>query len=244
MSQDQSKSRGREAYVSFHCRLTGVCKANSETRQQSSGRGGAGNIRQASVSRDARPVDGPDDFSVSRGREPVPAHPKVGSVLARNLYTGRGGAGNIRSPSRDPNAPTVVEPQAAVLEERELIRAHNAATAEGPFSSGRGGAGNIVHSPPRPQPHGPALVHSTGRGGAGNILPGTAGDAYIGELKDIVERKAHGHDGELHSTGRGGLANITAAADPPVEHPVHAHARGEYTSSGRGGAGNIAKDGF
>ncbi|KAG6878665.1 hypothetical protein C0992_007733 [Termitomyces sp. T32_za158] len=219
MTGDQSKSRGREVY-------------------QSSGRGGAGNIRQASISREARPVDGPDDFSVSRGREPVPVQPK-------NLYTGRGGAGNIRSPSRDPNAPTVVEPQAGVLEERELIRAHIASTAEGPFSSGRGGAGNIVHTPPRPQPHGPALVHSTGRGGAGNILLGTGGDASIGEPKDSVERKAHGTEGELHSSGRGGLANITAAAEPPVEQTAHhPQARGGYMSSGRGGAGNIAKDGF
>lgn len=44
----------------------------SDTCQQSSGRGGMGNIRQASVSRETRP-DGPDDFSKSRGREPVPA---------------------------------------------------------------------------------------------------------------------------------------------------------------------------
>ncbi|KAG6862123.1 hypothetical protein C0995_005935 [Termitomyces sp. Mi166 len=135
--------------------------------------------------------------------------------------------------------PTVVEP---TQEEKEVIRTHTAAAAEGPFSSGRGGAGNIIHTPSRSRSRGPAFVHSTGRGGAGNVLPGTAGDAYIDELKDDAERKAHGHDAELHSTGRGGLANITATPDPPVEYSIHNHAHGEYTSSGRGGAGNIAKE--
>ncbi|KAH0580126.1 hypothetical protein H2248_002932 [Termitomyces sp. 'cryptogamus'] len=214
MTSDHSKSLGREVY-------------------QSSGRGGAGNIRQASDSRDSRPVDGPDDFSVSRGRELVPTHMK-------NFYTGRGGAGNIRSPSRDPTVPTVVEP--VIIEERELIRAHNAASSDGPFSSGRGGAGNIVQTSSRSRSRDPTYIHSTGRGGAGNILSGTAGDSYVGELKENVERKVHAHDSDLHSTGRGGLANITATPDPPVEHSRHTHVPGGYISSGRGGAGNIAKD--
>lgn len=39
---------------------------------QSTGRGGVGNIRQPSQSADKRPTsDGPDDFSVTRGREPI-----------------------------------------------------------------------------------------------------------------------------------------------------------------------------
>ena len=42
--------------------------------QQSSGRGGIGNIHQSSASRDRRPESGPDDFSVTRGREPI-SHP-------------------------------------------------------------------------------------------------------------------------------------------------------------------------
>jgi hypothetical protein len=40
--------------------------------QESSGRGGAGNIFEASQS-DDQPIDGPDDFSVTRGREPIPS---------------------------------------------------------------------------------------------------------------------------------------------------------------------------
>ncbi|KAJ7087463.1 hypothetical protein C8R44DRAFT_893171 [Mycena epipterygia] len=38
----------------------------------SSGRGGLGNIGPPSTSRD-RPLDGPDDFSSTRGREPAVA---------------------------------------------------------------------------------------------------------------------------------------------------------------------------
>ncbi|KAG6856700.1 hypothetical protein H0H87_001741 [Tephrocybe sp. NHM501043] len=164
------------------------------------------------------------DRSQSRGRE------------AFNFSYGRGGAGNIRSPSRDP---TAVEP--AIAEETEVIRAHVAAAAEGPFSSGRGGAGNIL-SNSRSRSRGPGVVHSTGRGGAGNILPGGVNDTYIADLKDERERKSFGHDSGPHSTGRGGAANITASPDPPVEHAVHSRVTGEYTSSGRGGAGNIVKD--
>jgi len=38
--------------------------------QLSTGRGGIGNLRPNSTSRDARPATGPDDFSQTRGREP------------------------------------------------------------------------------------------------------------------------------------------------------------------------------
>ncbi|KAG6918462.1 hypothetical protein DXG01_014089 [Tephrocybe rancida] len=168
MSADRSQSRGRDVY-------------------QSSGRGGAGNIRQASASRDARPTDGPDDFSVSRGREAVPTSP------LKNFSTGRGGAGNIRSPSRDPTVASIVEP--GIAEESEVIRTHVAAVADGPFSSGRGGAGNILQTQSRSRSRGPGVVHSTGRGGAGNILPGTVGEAYVA---DEEERKVHGHQAALH----------------------------------------------
>ncbi|KAI0271382.1 hypothetical protein BC834DRAFT_439621 [Gloeopeniophorella convolvens] len=106
---------------------------------QSSGRGGAGNIHTSSPSRDpARPSDGPDDFSVTRGREP------------RNLYnpdktvsTGRGGAGNIRSPSRDVGSNAIAEEKQAEYE-KSLVRNSEAARAAAPRSSGRGGAGNIA----------------------------------------------------------------------------------------------------
>lgn len=211
---ERSKSRGREGFTS-------------------TGRGGIGNIRQASLSRDARPSSGPDDFSATRGREPV-SHP------AKVFSTGRGGVGNLRSPSRDPaNAPVV---DAA---EQEVIREYVAAHENTVYSSGRGGIGNINRSRSREpasnidrsrsrDPH----VHSSGRGGAGNIHPG---DGSVAETIDEDERRnsSTSHDGP-HSTGRGGVANITSTHEPSVEH--NTHPTHDFLSTGRGGAGNIISE--
>ncbi|KAF8171680.1 hypothetical protein BJ912DRAFT_1082102 [Pholiota molesta] len=227
--QERSLSRGREAF-------------------QSTGRGGIGNIRQASVSRDARPDTGPDDFSVTRGREALASPNQVYS-------TGRGGAGNLHSPSRD--ASRVRPAQDKV--EQEVIREYAAAHENAPFSSGRGGIGNINRSRSRdpalstttsrtgvsPGPHGSAhvthavhAVHSTGRGGAGNIYPG---DGVRADVIDEEERKRVGGGGGVyHSTGRGGIANISNAPEPAVER--HAHDAPEYESTGRGGVGNIVRE--
>ncbi|KDR70680.1 hypothetical protein GALMADRAFT_254722 [Galerina marginata CBS 339.88] len=205
---DRSQSRGREAF--------------------STGRGGIGNIRQTSLSRDARPTSGPDDFSVTRGREPI-ANPN------QVFSTGRGGAGNLRSPSRDPKPRAEVE-----AAEQEVIRDYVAAHEGAAFSSGRGGLGNINRSRSRD----PAASitstpkFSTGRGGAGNIV---SGDGQVAESIDDEERRRVGHVTQgLHSTGRGGAANITSAHEPAVEH--HPHLAPEFESTGRGGAGNIVRD--
>ncbi|KAJ7099026.1 hypothetical protein C8R43DRAFT_907594, partial [Mycena crocata] len=209
-SADRSTSRGREPLTS-------------------SGRGGLGNIRPPSTSRD-RPLTGPDDFSNTRGREPaVTPSPEPRS-------TGRGGAGNFRSPSRDTHD---------AVGEAERIRAAEAAR-DGLFSTGRGGVGNMAGSRSRSRGPGSPLsseplafnaantnaqpVHSSGRGGAGNIAPGPP-PAY--------ERGRSGQapvDG-VHSTGRGGLANLTSAPAPPPD--AVAHHPGAYESTGRGGVGNM-----
>ncbi|KAI6142750.1 hypothetical protein BKA82DRAFT_1000164 [Pisolithus tinctorius] len=205
----RSLSRGRDAF-------------------QSSGRGGAGNIRRSSQSREPRPFDGPEDFSHTRGREPAVHPDRVYSV-------GRGGAGNMRSPSRDPGAvrPVHEDVIAESPYEQRILREH--AAAEVVHSSGRGGAGNITRS--RSRSRGPGLVlHSTGRGGAGNML---TGDGRSSEALDQEERKKHHHPEGIHSTGRGGVANMTGAHDPEVESTHHHAHPGEYLSSGRGGAGNI-----
>ncbi|KAF8551446.1 hypothetical protein OG21DRAFT_1417982 [Imleria badia] len=212
-AESRSVSRGRDAF-------------------QSSGRGGAGNIRHASLSRDARPSDGPDDFSPTRGREPAIHPDRVYSV-------GRGGAGNItiRSPSRDALKGTQPEPINEDVAEAEyqakLVREHAEATTI--HSSGRGGAGNISAS--RSRSRGPGnvnLLHSSGRGGVGNIHTGSSLNP---EALDEDERKQHAHHDAIHSTGRGGAANITAAHGPDIERVTH-HL-GEFESSGRGGVGNI-----
>ncbi|KAF8513998.1 hypothetical protein BU17DRAFT_94867 [Hysterangium stoloniferum] len=200
--QDRSRSRGRQE--AFH----------------SSGRGGAGNIRAGSRSRDARP-DGPDDFSLTRGREM--------GVSPGLTHSGRGGAGNIRSPSREPGAGVAeLDPK-----EIEAMRAAAEREAELPHSSGRGGAGNIFASRSRSRSRAEAL-RSSGRGGVGNIAVGGIDENAV----DEEERRAHHHvEAENHSTGRGGSANITTSPSPHVEHAAH-HLQG-VISSGRGGVGNI-----
>jgi len=189
---------------------------------QSSGRGGVGNIRQPSRSRDARPADGPDDFSPTRGREPAIHPDRVYSV-------GRGGAGNIRSPSCDVSrvAPPDAEYQA------KLVREHAEATTI--HSSGRGGAGNISGSRSRSRGPGATVIHATGRGGAGNIH--VHGNSLKPDVLDDEERRQYAHHDGIHSTGRGGAANLTGAHEPAVERV--SHHLGDFESSGRGGAGNI-----
>jgi len=66
--KDRSASRGREALV---VSVSEYLSPSFTDQPQSSGRGGFGNIRQTSLSRDARPDSGPDDFSGTRGREPI-----------------------------------------------------------------------------------------------------------------------------------------------------------------------------
>jgi len=207
LNSDRSLSRGRDLH--------------------STGRGGVGNIRQSSTSREGGPRDGPDDLSPTRGREP---HVRL-QVQGDNFFsTGRGGAGNIRSPSRD-----VLKPDLTETADENVVRKHIVSDETAPHSTGRGGLGNISRSRSR-EPHSTVpggSIHSTGRGGVGNIHPGLG----LAETIDEEERKLALHDSGVHSTGRGGAANLTAAHSPAVEH--HHHRTGEYESTGRGGAGNI-----
>ncbi|KAK2459470.1 hypothetical protein APHAL10511_008504 [Amanita phalloides] len=224
-TQERSVSRGRDAF-------------------QSSGRGGVGNIRRTSVSRDARPDSGPDDFSTTRGREP---RPTTGQEI---FSTGRGGAGNMRSPSREVRSGPAASTVDAV--EDQVIRSHKAAEQIAVHSTGRGGIGNMassrsrsrarestpsLHPPHHPHhpnggasgTHAPSL-HSTGRGGAGNILSG-----HTPSVAEADENQGGKHlDDEIHSTGRGGAANIVLGHIPPVEHTHHLHGEGAYESTGRG----------
>ncbi|KAJ7030738.1 hypothetical protein C8F04DRAFT_1112912 [Mycena alexandri] len=195
---DRSTSRGRDAVTS-------------------SGRGGMGNMGPTSNSRD-RPVGGPDDFSSTRGREPPVAISEVRS-------TGRGGAGNFRSPSRDPKENQDVRGAG----ERDIIQAHEERDKAAVYSTGRGGVGNMNRSRSRGPTPAVAEVHSSGRGGAGNIAAGPP---------PPYERGRSAPADAVHSTGRGGLANLTSLPAPPPDQLVH-HA-GEYESSGRGGAGNMS----
>ncbi|KAF8879516.1 hypothetical protein CPB84DRAFT_1687917 [Gymnopilus junonius] len=232
---ERSQSRGREP---FH----------------STGRGGIGNIRLSSASRDTRPSTGPDDFSITRGREPIPhQHQQLNQAFS----TGRGGAGNLRSPSRDPHAPTTTAIAEADAAEQEVIREYVAAHEGTVHSSGRGGLGNITRSrsrdpaasPGRNNPkHATDHIYSTGRGGAGNVRHSEASENFAEEL-DEEERRKVGHPlSAVHSTGRGGSANLTTTHEPPIEHHPHPHPpqhtaeQPEFESTGRGGLGNIVHE--
>jgi len=228
-------TKAKNFYVQFGSRCVSRldirnAKERSASRGRanfSTGRGGIGNIRQSSLSRDTRPDSGPDDFSVTRGREPI------ATQKLEVFSTGRGGMGNLRSPSRDVHKTPIDE-----IVEEDVIREYKAAQEGAPVSSGRGGIGNISRSRSR-DPVSNKVFHSTGRGGAGNIVPGDGFVPHsIDHESDLV--KHHATDGGYHSTGRGGIANLTSAAEPAIEH--HAHVHNEYESTGRGGAGNIVKE--
>lgn len=201
----------------------------------SSGRGGAGNIRQSSLSRDARPTphSGPEDYSDTRGREL--GNTSISPTRRGLSSSGRGGAGNIRSASKD--ATTI---RAEISREREVINAHR--EHEGPLTSGRGGYGNIEkpRSRSRSQQRTSLDTTATGRGGYGNIVEGHVGHDL--ERLDEEERRLHHlrhSEEEVHSSGRGGQGNIIGGGVPGPEHHGHEHRHEGYTGTGRGGAGNI-----
>jgi len=224
----------------------------------STGRGGVGNFRSPSSD---RAVDGPEDYSNTRGREPVPAgDPNV------VISTGRGGRGNIRSPSREPNpilgdgfgetSSLGMSPERSLSRgrtyDRETINSIDEARDNGVHSFGRGGAGNMTVSPhrddsksrSRSRSREPA-AHSTGRGGAGNLFLGGPSEKAI-EEQDEAERASHSHEPGMHSVNRGGYGNLTAGEVPYSKGGVnphganHPHATHSHLveSVGRGGLGN------
>ncbi|KAI0298403.1 hypothetical protein B0F90DRAFT_717163 [Multifurca ochricompacta] len=215
--------------------------------QQSTGRGGVGNIRSPSIDRSST---GPDDYSDTRGRDPIPSRD-----LNEVISTGRGGAGNIRSPSRDASYPKngSVDLSPVRSENRgrgydqDVISAIDSAYDTGVHSSGRGGLGNITRQDSRSRSRSREPIHSSGRGGSGNMHLGELTEKDILEV-DETERANHHLPPGLHSIGRGGLANLTLGELPSAEgavrphganhpHATHAH---EFESTGRGGAGNIS----
>ncbi|KAB5594876.1 hypothetical protein CTheo_1691 [Ceratobasidium theobromae] len=190
---------------------------------QSTGRGGAGNIvRSESIPRS--PEDG--ILGQERGREILPA--------SRLTHSGRGGAGNIRSPSRDP-----AEDIRTLNRERELIEDHRRSEEGQIHSTGRGGYGNMDRSRSRSrEPRSFEPVHSSGRGGYGNIASGDG--RGLANLEEEV-RAQHIQVPEFHSSGRGGAGNVVAGSVPIPEiiTPTSAANDAQWRSSGRGGAGNM-----
>lgn len=218
---------------------------------QSTGRGGAGNFRSPSRERGAG-GRGPEDYSDTRGRDPIPSgDPNV------IISTGRGGTGNIRSPSQDGvrdgsrERSLVRSEQRGRGYDRELISTIDNANDTGVHSFGRGGRGNMDGSPPSSQSRSRSRepIHAGGRGGFGNLHAGGPSEKVIEEL-DESERAAHQHAAGVHSSGRGGMANLSASKVPHPEgagdphganHPRSSHEH-DAESHGRGGKGNISRD--
>lgn len=222
---------------------------------QMTGRGGAGNYRSPSCD---RATNGPEDYSDTRGREPVPSGDPDAIIS-----TGRGGRGNIRSPSRDPGdtASLGVSPARSLSRgraydrtyDRETIASIDDANDTGVHSFGRGGTGNMTHSPLRPDSGSNSKsrsrsrepAHTTGRGGTGNMVLGGPSEKVI-EEQDESERSIHSHEPGMHSAGRGGYGNLTAGELPYSKGGVnphganHPHATHSHLveTVGRGGLGN------
>ncbi|QRW17739.1 class I glutamine amidotransferase-like protein [Rhizoctonia solani] len=181
---------------------------------QSTGRGGAGNfVRSESVSRTRE-----DGVGQERGREILPA--------SKVTHSGRGGAGNIRSPSRDPEADI-----RALSHEREIIEDHRR-TEEGQVVALNWPWWLWKHGSLRSRSREPSkAVHSSGRGGFGNI---TAGDGHGLANLEEEERVHHAHVPELRwERYRWSCPCPEIIAPSPVAEGV------QWRSSGRGGAGNM-----
>ncbi|KAI9460976.1 hypothetical protein BJY52DRAFT_242839 [Lactarius psammicola] len=158
-------------------------RSSGRATKQSSGIGGAGNIRASSASSErAHILDGPDDFSSTRGREPrSPFH------LDKVISIGRGGAGNIRSPSRDvdrarPSKLSSILEAEQIKYEMSLIRNRETARESQLHSGGRGGVGNMV----RPGSQSQSLSRSTPRG---LEVPTTSQPGH--RMNDLASQGAH-----------------------------------------------------
>jgi len=192
----------------------------------STGRGGAGNfVREESTSRTRvnRTEDGDE-----RGRDVAPRD------VNRVTHAGRGGEGNIRSPSRDP----AKEAADRTYEEEVLRKSREHREIYG-VSHGRGGGGNISASRSRSREPGV----TTGRGGAGNVEHHIPHPHELEKLDEEdrsaaqQEGKHHQHHLNLLSHGRGGVGNLTPG-DAPVPHGTEVAPETDHHLTGRGGLGN------
>lgn len=196
----RSESRGREIF--------------------STGRGGAGNaIRSPSRSKADLFVAGE---SIAPGSERGRTVPSSASEEKKIMHTGRGGVGNTRSPSANGRAQKEKEDR---LEEQMVAeRRGREEFADAPFSTGRGGVGNIGGSRSR----------SRSRLGTNNPH---------GHESAVHHIFHHGHkdrDGELSKTTTT-TSNGTVGAEKAAAHGNGSAIRSAspYASGGRGGFGNI-----
>jgi len=162
--------------------------------------------------------------------------------------SGRGGAGNIRSVSRNPDASATLSPTAeAVEDDASNPRGREVGVSAKAMSSGRGGVGNI--RPPNansssPVTHVPAgaarsVSRSASRPAGG---AGVGPDAYE---KEVLAKRMAEAQSEVRSSGRGGAGNMVASRSrsrgPDISQSPGPARRVPPAAihSGRGGAGNV-----
>ncbi|EPQ31750.1 uncharacterized protein PFL1_01082 [Pseudozyma flocculosa PF-1] len=146
------------------------------------GRGGAGNIiRSPSRSRD-------------RGANEIPAATAAHAQAPHITHSGRGGAGNVRSPSRDPlDRKRAEEAQAR---EEKLQEDYRQQEKKVPHSTGRGGAGNIASTDSEAE-------RGRGRNGAaGPEVGGVRGMLRSLSRSRSREPRANGNDSPNRSGSR------------------------------------------
>lgn len=103
----------------------------------------------------------------------------------RIVGSGRGGAGNIRSPSRDAG----IESRNALREEAKYVREH--ANGDIPVSHGRGGAGNISNSRSRSRSRDPAAT-TPGNPAALSTVGTTPSASTLGRLPEEGSAQTNG----------------------------------------------------
>lgn len=183
---------------------------------------------------------------VERGRDIRP--PPTTAIT----HTGRGGAGNVRSPSS--SAPSSRDRAAAEdAYEAQLVRERRAAEQGNVRSTGIGGFGNMANkdksrSRSRSRGDGPRLV-AGGRGGAGNMYSVAGADPdeverlrALDEEDEVVRKNYEGrHEHAIHSTGKGpSRLPLCPSSCPPLK-------TGSLTltvptpSTVPGGAGNMVQ---
>jgi len=154
----------------------------------------------------------------------------------------------LRSPSRD--VPTRNG-------DEDVIKQYKHSQEDAPFSTGRGGMGNMARSRsrdpaskslippsvngglgnPRSRSRDPvydSIVHTPGRGGLGNHL---AAESFV---ESIDEDPRAASLEESYFPGRGGNANIAPATEALIEHPAHINDGSQ--STGHGGVGNLVNE--
>ena len=121
---------------SFHS--SSLHSLRCEPPQISTGRGGAGNAIRSPSRNNATTLPGIDP-TLQPGAERGRSAPRGESLVDRVFHTGRGGAGNTRSPSKGGRRE---EEEEGRLEERLVAeRRGREALGDVPYSTGRGGAG-------------------------------------------------------------------------------------------------------